>query len=414
MRTLRQSLIGSNERSTRDPKLSLAVHNIADAMKQPRGGIATIDLFAGAGGLSLGARAAGADVRLSVDNDPWSCRTLRQNSDVQGGSVLDADVRDLEGGFLRDCAGVRDGEPLLIVGGPPCQPFSKAAYWTDDGKEAKFRRDRARGMARKRPTPPSFVRPDRRRTLVQEFLRLVIEAEADAFIFENVRSIGHPRHRPILDGLVEAAASVGYRTALGNVNAAAYGVPQRRHRVFLIASRHHAPAIPAPTHQDPKKADQGLPAFRPVGPALDAFAGESYAEPEEVVTGRWAEHLRAVPPGGNYKVHTAWAGHPNPTWETETRFWNFLLKLHPDLPSWTINANPGPWVGPFHWDTRRLRTAELAAIQGFPARYDFAGSRRERVRQIGNAVPVGLASAMIGSLVTELGLTASQRTPLAA
>lgn len=106
-----------------------------------------------------------------------------------------------------------------------------------------------------------------------------------------------------------------------------------------------------------------------------------------------------MPPGWNYKAHTAWGGHPNPTFVTETRFWNFLLKLSPDQPSWTIPANPGPWTGPFHWDSRRLRTPELAALQGFPPGYVFEGSRRERVRQIGNAAPPPLVEPMIRSVL---------------
>jgi DNA (cytosine-5)-methyltransferase 1 len=83
----------------------------------------------------------------------------------------------------------------------------------------------------------------------------------------------------------------------------------------------------------------------------------------------------------------------------ETRFWNFLLKLDPKLPSWTIPANPGPWIGPFHWESRRLRTPELAVLQGFPVDYVFAGSRRERVRQIGNAVPPPLACAAVKAVI---------------
>jgi DNA (cytosine-5)-methyltransferase 1 len=135
---------------------------------------------------------------------------------------------------------------------------------------------------------------------------------------------------------------------------------------------------------------------------LAQFGDKRFFEPEEVVTGRWAEHLRTVPPGWNYKAHTAWGGHPDPTFVTETRFWNFLLKLSPDLPSWTIPANPGPWTGPFHWETRRLRVVELASLQGFPKSYVFKGSRRERVRQIGNAVPPPLAAAMVGAVVRTL------------
>ena len=364
--------------------------------RRPGSGIATIDLFAGAGGLGLGAQMAGAEVRLSIDNDGPSCATLRANEKLRSGRVLEADVTKLSGRELRDRADISRDEPLLIIGGAPCQPFSKAAYWIDEGAEARYRRARAEGRLVERPAPPTFVRPDSRRTLVEEFWRLVSEAEPDAFVFENVRSITHPRHRPVLNALIQAAEGAGFQTAVLKLNAADFGVPQLRHRVFVVGSRHGMPSEPVPTHADPKKADQlGLKPYETAGPALEPFSGEEFFEPEEVVRGRWAEHLRTVPPGWNYKAHTAWGGHPNPTFVAETRYWNFLLKLSPDRPSWTINANPGPWTGPFHWESRRLRTPELAALQGFPAGYVFEGSRRERVRQIGNAVPPRLASVAI-------------------
>ncbi|MEW6581189.1 MAG: DNA cytosine methyltransferase [Actinomycetota bacterium] len=369
-----------------------------------------IDLFAGAGGLGIGAVQAGCTLRLSVDNDPWSCRTLEANAELHGGRVLEGDVRDLSGKMLRDEAGLSADDPLIIVGGAPCQPFSKAAYWLDPGDDAAYRRARAAGLLVERPARPTIVRPDARRTLVQEYWRLVDEADADAFVFENVRSITHPRHRPVLNALIQAAEDSGYRTTLCAVNAVEYGVPQRRLRVFLLGSREGAPAAPPPTHRDPTDESSDLPVFETAAPALAGFEDPGYFEPEEVVDGRWAEHLRQIPPGWNYKHHTSWAGHPNPTWETETRFWNFLLKLSPDLPSWTINASPGPWVGPFHWESRRLRTPELAALQTFPRGYRFEGPRRERVRQIGNAVPPLLARHVVEEVATTLG---ARRTRLA-
>lgn len=358
--------------------------------------IPVIDLFSGAGGLSLAAADAGCDVRLSVDNDEVSCRTIEANSDLLGGEVECADVTQMSGSDLRKAAGLEADDPLLIVGGPPCQPFSKAAYWVEAGDEAAYRRARAAGGPVERPAPPEFARPDARRTLVEEFWRLVREADADAFVFENVRSITHPRNKPVLEALERAARARGYKLRFVAANAVEYGVPQRRQRIFLLGSKYRKPAAPEPTHAAPEVAsEQGREPFEVVGPALAPFAGDDFFEPEEIVKGRWAEHLKTVPHGGNYKAHTAWGGHPNPTWETETRYWNFLLKLSPDLPSWTVNASPGPWTGPFHWNTRRLRVPELAALQTFPDGYVFEGSRRERVRQIGNAVPVLLGRRMI-------------------
>src|SRR5690606_32495008 len=183
-------------------------------------------------------------------------------------------------------------------------------------------------------------------------------------------------------------------------NACDFGVAQARERVLILGSRQREVVAPRKTHS--ANEDDGLPPPVTAGEALKGLETKRYFEPEEVVTGRWAKHLEEVPPGWNYKAHTAWAGHPNPTFVTETRFWNFLLKLAPDRPSWTLAASPGPWTGPFHWHNRRLRTVELAALQGFPRDYSIEGSRRERVRQMGNAVPVPLATAMIKSVLESL------------
>lgn len=362
--------------------------------------IPVIDLFAGAGGLGLGAQAAGGDLRLSVDNDLFSCATLRGNSLLHHGAVLEANVTDLTGTEVRKAAGLGARDELVVIGGAPCQPFSKAAYWTDKGEEAAYRRARARGENAVKPTEKLSVRPDSRRTLVHEYLRLVKESDASAFVFENVPSILHPRNKMIFEALREDAEAAGYttRTVLGL--AADYGAAQTRRRVFLIGSQNGKPPMPVQTHSE--HAGSGLLAWVGAGEALAPYAGAEYLEDGEVVTGRWADHLRAIPPGMNYKFHTAWAGHPQPTFETETRYWNFLLKLDPDRPSWTIPASPGPWTGPFHWSGRRLRIVELAALQAFPAGYRFSGPRREQVRQVGNAVPSVMGQAMVASALESL------------
>ncbi|MEL7684457.1 DNA cytosine methyltransferase [Citromicrobium bathyomarinum] len=355
-----------------------------------------IDLFAGAGGLSIGANDAGCEVRVCVELDPVACKTLRANKSWHG-AVLEADVSKITGLDLREAARLAPGDPLIVVGGAPCQPFSKAAYWVEEGEESRYRRARAAGIAIERPAAPTKPRPDERRTLVEEFWRLIYESNADGFVFENVPSIKHPRNRPVLDGFRNAAEAAGYRVTEVTANAAEYGVAQKRERVFLLGAKRGKPTAPEPTHT--LKGEEGRKPAVTAGEALEGFDHPDFFEPEEVVTGRWADHLRTVPPGGNYKAHTAWAGHPNPTFVTETRFWNFLLKLSPDRPSWTIAASPGPWTGPFHWTSRRLRTVEMAALQGFPERYNLVGSRREKVRQMGNAVPPPLARRMIEAVL---------------
>jgi DNA (cytosine-5)-methyltransferase 1 len=373
----------------------------------------TVDLFAGAGGLGIGVCQAGADLRLSVELDPVACMTLKANAERGEEAVLEADVTTLTGSQLRGAAGIGMRDPLVVVGGAPCQPFSKAAYWTEAGDDAAFRRARAAGVTGiTRPPAPTVPRADSRRTLVEHFARLVIDSQADAFIFENVPSIAHPRNRPMLDGLVRELSAQGHRIVVVKVNAVAFGVPQRRERVFVLGSKASAPEPPRPTHHTladaPALLEEELQPMPTAGEACAPFKSTRYFEPEEIIRGRWADHLRTVPPGWNYKAHTAWAGHPNPTFVTETRFWNFLLKLHPELPSWTIAATPGPWTGPFHWDNRRLRVPELAALQRFPAGYKLAGPRREQVRQLGNAVPPPVARHMMAAVLSTLAARTRQ------
>lgn len=359
-----------------------------------QGKIPVVDLFAGAGGLGLGAVAAGGDLRLSVDNDFYSCETLRRNQ-AHPGQVLQADVTAVTGADLRSRADLRAADPVVVVGGAPCQPFSKAAYWLDKGEEAAFRRARSRGEVAERLHAPIEARPDSRRTLVSEYMRLVLEVDAEGFVFENVPSILHPRNKAVFEALEQDASDAGYLTRRVIATATQYGAAQSRQRVFLLGSKHRVPDAPSPTH-----GGEGLLPVVTAGEAIGDLDRDEYQEDGEVISGRWADHLQQIPPGMNYKHHTKWAGHPSPTFEAETRYWNFLLKLSPDRPSWTIPASPGPWTGPFHWTSRRLRIPELAVLQSFPRGYTFAGPRREQIRQIGNAVPSVMGAVMVASVIS--------------
>ncbi|MGO6725637.1 DNA cytosine methyltransferase [Rhizobium leguminosarum bv. viciae] len=359
-----------------------------------------IDLFAGAGGLSVGAHLSGASVKASFEIDAHCVATLNANPKYHG-EVVKADVSLLTGGDMRKVAGLGTDDPLIVVGGPPCQPFSKAAYWTEKGDDAAYRRARSQGIKVEKPAAPTEVKEDARRGLVGEYLRLITEANADGFVFENVPSIKHPRNKPLYDWFVHSARAAGYEITEFVARSVSFGVAQTRERVTVLGAKKRAPLAPVETHS--VTAEDGRQPAVTAREALDGFEGDAFFEPEEVVAGRWAKHLAEVPPGWNYKALTEWAGHPNPAFVAETRFWNFLLKLSPDRPSWTIAASPGPWTGPFHWNDRRLRTPELAALQGFPRDYEIKGSRRERVRQMGNAVPVPMAAALVNSVLEAVG-----------
>ena len=368
--------------------------------------IPVIDLFSGAGGLGLGAQKAGGDLRLSVEIDKMACQTMALNPQIHKGNILCEDVCHLTGDQIKELANIKRNDPFIMVGGPPCQPFSKAGYWTDPGNDARYRRARMNGVALERPEVIKDAKTDARRSLIFEFFRLIKESRPEGILFENVPSILHPRNIETFSTFRRAIEGIGYHTLMVKVNGQDYGIAQKRQRIILLGFKAGIPPMPIQTHSENKLEIRGgmLP-YVTAGQALKAYDVKKYFEKEEVITGKWADHLFEIPPGMNYKALTEWAGHKNPTFVAETRFWNFLLKLDPKLPSWTIAASPGPWTGPFHWKNRRLRTIELAVLQGFPDDYVFAGSRRDRVKQIGNALPSHIASACLKPLISILNGT---------
>ncbi len=109
------------------------------------------------------------------------------------------------------------------------------------------------------------------------------------------------------------------------------------------------------------------------GEALSRLTTEP--EPGERVRGKWGHLLVDIPPGDNYLFYTAERDHPDPLFAWRSRYWSFLLKLAPDRPSPTIQAQPGPNVGPFHWENRRLRIPELRRLFTFPDDFELLGRR---------------------------------------
>ena len=147
----------------------------------------------------------------------------------------------------------------------------------------------------------------------------------------------------------------------------------------------------------------GFQPYTGVGAFISKYASDEFREPQEDASnGNYFYELTHVPPGKNYIALSKLKGYDGRKFRTGGRFWNFLHKLHPEEPSITIAAQPGPWVGPFHWDNRRLRVPEVAAIQTFPEGYKFFGNRRSVQKQIGNAVPCLLAEKMVAHLIEHL------------
>jgi DNA (cytosine-5)-methyltransferase 1 len=108
--------------------------------------------------------------------------------------------------------------------------------------------------------------------------------------------------------------------------------------------------------------------------------------------------LPGVPPGDNYLFYTERRGHPDPQFAWRGKYWSFLLKLSPDRPSPTIQAQPGPYIGPFHWDSRRLRVAEIKKLFTYPPHFELVGTRSSAQSQLGNSVPPLLAEKVVRAL----------------
>jgi DNA (cytosine-5)-methyltransferase 1 len=129
------------------------------------------------------------------------------------------------------------------------------------------------------------------------------------------------------------------------------------------------------------------------------------------VKGKWADLLPSIPEGENYLWHTDRGG-GMPLFGWRRCYWSFLLKLAKDKPSWTIQAQPGPAIGPFHWANRRLSMRELCRLQTFPDDVVVTGARGSVQRQLGNAVPSLLAEVFARAIRTQLlGLRRTSALP---
>lgn len=329
-----------------------------------------LSFFSGAGGLDIGAQMAGVKVISSLDFNKDAVATMANNKFFAHTHHRCDDIRNVKASDFSSILRENNPEKLVLLGGPPCQPFSKAGYWR---------------------TLSQRLGPDDPRNMIGSYLGLIDEIRPDGFILENVESILHPHNIQAVNDLAEAIEQMNYNYVLVKANACDYGVPQKRKRVFFIASKNKISKLPQPTHSVDAKT--GLLPYENVINWIGRFDREVIT-PELSIDGLHHDALIQVPPGSNYIALSEKRGHVPELFKPGTRYWTFLLKLHPYMPSWTIIASPGHWEGPFHWNNRRLSNEELAAIQTFPLDYSFIGSPRSIHRQIGNAVPCLLGQSM--------------------
>lgn len=349
----------------------------------------TISLFSGIGGLDFGFEAAGFQTRVALELDRHACRTLRLNRDWP---VIEGDINHVTSDDVLCAARLKVGEADMLIGGPPCQPFSKSGYWT-------------RGDALRLDDP--------RADTLTGYLRILRDTQPRAFLLENVYGLAYEGKdeglRYILDGIEQINRTQGtrYKVAWRVINCADHGVPQVRERVFLVGSREGREfRFPDSTHAKPQALEADLFSSKaPHRTAWDALGDLTPPTPEEFAAlrpgGKWGDLLPSIPEGENYLWHTSRSG-GLPLFGWRTRYWSFLLKLSKRLPSWTVQAQPGSAIGPFHWDSRRLTFAELCRLQTFPDGLRVDCGRTEMQRMLGNAVPSLIAEVLAREIRRQL------------
>jgi DNA (cytosine-5)-methyltransferase 1 len=177
-----------------------------------------------------------------------------------------------------------------------------------------------------------------------------------------------------------------------HLDAADYGVPQHRERLFVFAARDGSELTEPPATHGPQTEGKNAERYRTAWDAIGDLDDEKTVD-ELGLRGRWADLLPSIPEGHNYLFHTP-RGDGEPLFGWRTRFWSFLLKLAKDEPAWTLQAQPGPATGPFHWRNRRLSVREMARLQTFPDDWKIAGDHASGRRQLGNAVPAAVGELL--------------------
>jgi DNA (cytosine-5)-methyltransferase 1 len=355
-----------------------------------------ISLFSGCGGLDYGMEAAGWNIAYRNDFDEHSCATLRLNgkNSVQCAPIEEVSFTDISN-FVGSAKNID-----LVIGGPPCQPFSKSAFWSC-GDTLRLK--------------------DPRSNTLSEYFRIIEEFKPKAFILENVQGINYSGKEDGFQFIIKKISEINrkkgtdYRPRWDVLNAANFGVPQLRFRFFLVALRSGKEfKFPQKTHHEARQNISSNLFDNKLTPYLTAWDALAKVEPDlnEILTvsGKWGKLLPSIPEGENYLWHTdRKQGLPLFGWRR--RYWSFLLKLAKNKPSWTIQAQPGPAIGPFHWKNRKLSWRELAALQTFPPDFKIEGPRAGIQRQIGNAVPSLLGEVLGRALIEQVFGLKSKDTP---
>jgi DNA (cytosine-5)-methyltransferase 1 len=361
-----------------------------------------IDLFAGAGGMSLGFEQAGFDIAAAVEIDPIHCATHEYNFPYS--PVICASVIDLSGDEIRRRANLGNRDIEVVFGGAPCQGFSLM------GKR---------------------ILEDPRNQLVFHYVRLVQELHPKYCVFENVRGLTIGKHASFLSELIAALEAICYQVLLPYqvLNAADYGVPQDRRRLFLVAARHD---LPLPSY--PQPLNQKITVWEAIGdlPNADDFAEldgadavctnwdtksnygkqlrgfdrslDDYSYPRQLDFSLLTSSLRTE---HSSLSRSRFLATPQGKTESISRF----RKLDPNGLCNTLRAGTDSARGahtsprPIHPFLPRLITVrEAARLHSYPDWFRFHMTKWHGCRQIGNSVPPLLAKALAGELIKTLNI----------
>ncbi len=340
-----------------------------------------ISLFAGCGGLDLGLERAGFRVVAATDVDANCAASHRLN--FRSSAFIQRRIGEIDPHELLDAAGLKKGSEVdVVAGGPPCPAFSKSRF---------YRKDK----------PRALDDPIAKET-IGGYLRVLDLIRPRTFILENVKGLAYGVHRQALDTIVKKAEKFGYHTSWQVLNAADYGVPQIRERCIVMGGLDGPIPFPRPTHEKNPSQAKLLPWASAGGAIGDLDTKMNARDQGHFAGGQHNALLRKIPPGENYLYFTKERGHPKPQFVWRSRYWSFLLKLSPDLPSWTIQARRSNNMGPFHWRSRILRISEVQRLQTFPDDFQLTGTIEQQWRQVGNAVPPLLAEQLGNSIISFL------------
>ena len=325
-----------------------------------------MDLFAGAGGMTLGMRAAGVRTAVAVEREAMRCETFARHS--PGTALIQADVREV--GFERWA-----GEFDVVYGGPPCQPFSTGGLQRAHEDE---------------------------RDMIPAFLRAVESIRPRAFVMENVPGLASGARSFYLSRVIAQTQALGYFVSAAVLNAADYGVPQIRKRLFVVGMLEREYVFPSASHglDRPRphvRVCDALPSpERPIGEPNGSAV--TFAKSPDLRPSAYDGHIFN---GGGRPIHPERPCHTilASAGGNKTHFFD----LEGRVPAYHAHLAGGgaPAVGALA-GARRLTVEESASLQSFPPEIAFAGSRSARYAQVGDAVPPLLARAIGEALVAQL------------